>query len=76
MLNDGIEPGVNLVMAKLSSPEIDANGIWEGMSGSPVYDESTGQIIGAVAYTLAWGETQVAGITPWSYISVSWMKGS
>jgi hypothetical protein len=65
VLHDGIEPGVDMVMAKLSSPEIDANGIWEGMSGSPVYDGESGELIGAVAYTLAWGETQVAGITPW-----------
>jgi hypothetical protein len=65
VLRDGIEPDVDMVMAKLSSPEIDANGIWEGMSGSPVYDQATGELIGAVAYTLSWGETQVAGITPW-----------
>jgi hypothetical protein len=65
VLKDGIEPDVDMVMAKLSSPEINQNGIWEGMSGSPVYDQATGELIGAVAYTLAWGETQVAGITPW-----------
>lgn len=65
VLDDGIEPGVDMVMAKLSSPDIDANGIWEGMSGSPVYDQATGELIGAVAYTLAYGATQVAGITPW-----------
>ena len=65
VLKDGIEPDVDMVMAKLSSPEIDQDGIWEGMSGSPVYDQRTGELIGAVAYTLAWGETQVAGITPW-----------
>ena len=66
VLHDGIEPGVDMVMAKLSSPEIADNGIWEGMSGSPVYDEATHELIGAVAYTLSWGETQVAGITPWA----------
>jgi hypothetical protein len=65
VLADGIEPGVDMVMAKLSSTEIQDNGIWAGMSGSPVYDEQTGDLIGAVAYTLSWGETQVAGITPW-----------
>jgi hypothetical protein len=65
VLHDGIEPGVDLVMASLDSPEIEQNGIWEGMSGSPVYDDATGELIGAVAYTLAWGETQVAGITPY-----------
>lgn len=66
VLHDGVEPDVDMVMAKLSSTEIDDNGIWEGMSGSPVYDQATGELIGAVAYTLAWGKTGVAGITPWS----------
>jgi hypothetical protein len=66
VLHDGIEPGVDMVMATLSSPEIADNGIWEGMSGSPVYDQATGELIGAVAYTLSYGETQVAGITPWA----------
>jgi hypothetical protein len=65
VLQDGIEPGVDMVMATLSSPEIQDDGIWEGMSGSPVYDVESGELIGAVAYTLSWGETQVAGITPY-----------
>src|SRR5262245_49194838 len=45
VLHDGIEPGVDMVMAKLSSPEIADNGIWAGMSGSPVYDDATGELI-------------------------------
>jgi hypothetical protein len=65
VLHDGIEPGVDMVMMKLSSPEItQVGGIWEGMSGSPVY-ASDGSLIGAVAYTLSYGSTPVAGITPW-----------
>jgi hypothetical protein len=64
VLTDGIEPGVDLIMAQLSSTEIDADGIWAGMSGSPVYAEN-GDLIGAVSYTLSFGPTQVAGITPW-----------
>jgi hypothetical protein len=66
VLKDGIEPGVDMVMADLDSPEIEKAGIWEGMSGSPVYDNTTGDLIGAVSYTLAWGSTTVAGITPWA----------
>jgi hypothetical protein len=65
VLKDGIEPGVDMVMVKLTSTAIDQAGIWEGMSGSPVYDES-GELIGAVAYTLSYGQTAVAGVTPWS----------
>jgi hypothetical protein len=66
VLKDGIEPGVDMVVAKLDSPTIQEAGIWAGMSGSPVYDDTTGDLIGAVSYTLSWGETQIAGITPWS----------
>jgi hypothetical protein len=65
VLKDGIEPGVDMVMMRLTSPEIDrVGGIWEGMSGSPVYS-SDGRLIGAVAYGLAFGTTPVAGITPY-----------
>src|SRR5689334_2374467 len=64
VLKDGIEPGVDMVMAQLTSTQIDQSGIWEGMSGSPVY-ASDGRLIGAVAYTLSYGSTPVAGITPW-----------
>ena len=65
VLNDGIEPGVDMVMMKLTSPTItDVGGIWEGMSGSPVY-AADGSLIGAVAYTLSFGATPIAGITPW-----------
>jgi len=63
VLEDGIAPGIDMVMARLTSPEIDrVGGIWAGMSGSPVYAED-GRLIGAVAYGLA-GTTPVAGITP------------
>jgi hypothetical protein len=62
-VTDGIMPGVDLIMAKLSSPALTAaGGVWAGMSGSPVYAPD-GRLIGAVAYTLA-PSTQVAGITP------------
>jgi hypothetical protein len=65
VLKDGIEPGVDMIMMRLSSSEIDrVGGIWEGMSGSPVY-ASDGRLIGAVAYGLAYGTTPVAGITPY-----------
>ncbi len=65
-LEDGIAPGVDMIMMELHSPAIDkAGGIWAGMSGSPVYDPATGQLIGAVAYGLGtWGPTPIAGITP------------
>jgi len=63
VINDGIAPGLDMVMARLTSDEIGRVGIWQGMSGSPVYAED-GRLIGAVAYGLAWGPSPVAGITP------------
>lgn len=63
VIHDGIAPGLDMIMAKLTSPEIDRVGIWEGMSGSPVY-AADGTLIGAVSYGLASGPSPVAGITP------------
>jgi hypothetical protein len=68
-IEDGIAPGVDMIMMELHSPAIDkAGGIWAGMSGSPVYDPATGQLIGAVAYGLSWGPSPIAGITPASHM--------
>lgn len=64
VLKDGIAPGLDMIMARLTSPEIDrVGGIWQGMSGSPVY-ASDGRLVGAVAYGLSFGPSPVAGITP------------
>ena len=62
-IDDGIAPGVDLILARLSSAEIDRVGIWAGMSGSPVYAPD-GTLLGAVAYGLSFGPSTVAGITP------------
>lgn len=65
VIDDGIAPGLDMVIAELDSPAIDrAGGIWQGMSGSPVYAED-GRLIGAVAYGLSWGSSPIAGITPY-----------
>lgn len=64
VINDGIAPGVPMIMAELTSDEIDRVGVWSGMSGSPVYADD-GSLIGAVAYGLTWGPSPVAGITPY-----------
>lgn len=64
VLDNGIAPGLDMVMMRLTSPEIDrVGGIWQGMSGSPVYADD-GRLIGAVAYGMAWGPSPVAGVTP------------
>jgi hypothetical protein len=64
VVRDGIAPGLDMVMARLRSPELDrVGGVWQGMSGSPVY-AADGRLVGAVGYGLAWGPSTVAGITP------------
>jgi hypothetical protein len=64
ILDDGIAPDLDMVIMRLSSPEIDrVGGIWSGMSGSPVYGPD-GELIGAVAYGLSFGPSPVAGVTP------------
>lgn len=65
VLDDGIAPGLDMVMVRLTSAEIDRVGIWQGMSGSPVY-AADGRLIGAVAYGLAMGPSPVAGVTPYA----------
>lgn len=68
VLKNGINAGRDMIMMKLDSPAIDdAGGIWQGMSGSPVYAED-GRLIGAVAYGLANGPSAIAGITPFEYM--------
>lgn len=64
VLEDGIAPDLDMIMAELDSPALDAaGGVWAGMSGSPVYAED-GRLLGAVAYGLTWGSSPIAGITP------------
>jgi hypothetical protein len=66
VIEDGIAPDLDMVMVRLTSPEIDrVGGIWQGMSGSPVY-AGDGRLIGAVAYGLSFGPSPVAGITPFA----------
>lgn len=65
VMPNGIAPGLPMILAELDSPALtEVGGIWSGMSGSPVYADSDNRLIGAVAYTLTWGTTPVAGITP------------
>ncbi|MBE7325704.1 hypothetical protein IEQ44_13710 [Nocardioides sp. Y6] len=68
VVKDGIAAGVDMIIADLSSPDIDAaGGIWAGMSGSPVH-AADGRLIGAVSYGLSWGPSKVAGITPYEHM--------
>ena len=65
VLEDGVAPGRDMIVVDTSSPAIDeAGGIWFGMSGSPVYDDATGRLIGAVAFGLTFGPSSIGGLTP------------
>lgn len=60
---DGIGPDLDMVMVEVDMPAVAKAGIWQGMSGSPVY-AADGRLIGAIAYGLSFGPSPVAGITP------------
>ena len=62
VLKDGVAPGRDMIVVETASPAIsDAGGVWQGMSGSPVYVD--GELIGVVAYSLSTGPSTVAGLT-------------
>lgn len=62
VLKDGVAPGRDMIVVETSSPAIsDAGGVWQGMSGSPVYVDD--ELIGVVAYSLSTGPSTVAGLT-------------
>jgi hypothetical protein len=63
VLEDGIAPGVDMILVDLHSTTIDKVGVWSGMSGSPVYD-GAGNLVGAVSYSLGYGPSTIAGVTP------------
>jgi len=66
VLQDGIAPDLDMIMVEITAPDPDKiGGIWQGMSGSPVY-AANGEVIGAIAYGLSWGPSWIAGVTPFA----------
>jgi hypothetical protein len=70
VLEDGIAPGMDMIIVRMSGSEITDpdtgevwRGIWAGMSGSPVYADD-GRLIGAVSYGLSYSPSDYAGVTP------------
>ncbi len=66
-LQDGIAPGRDLVIIKVSDLPgkhviSQGNGIWAGMSGSPVY--LGGKLAGAISYGFSEGPSRIGGMTP------------
>ncbi len=55
-------PGQNAVLSKLLGDELQHTGVFQGMSGSPVYIE--GKLLGAVAFGYQFAKDPIAGITP------------
>lgn len=58
----GLEAGANAVLARLGGELLDKTGVFEGMSGSPVYID--GKLLGAVAFTYSYAKEAICGITP------------
>jgi len=58
----GIGPGADAVLARLSGGPLEQAGVFEGMSGSPVFIE--GRLLGAVAFSFPFAKEPIAGITP------------
>src|SRR5215470_6867226 len=62
----GVLPGGraegDLILARATSPRLEATGVAQGMSGSPVYVD--GKLIGALSSGWAFSKDPVFGITP------------
>ncbi len=55
-------PQQSAVLARLVGEEVNHTGVFQGMSGSPVYID--GKLVGAVAFGYLFAKDPVAGITP------------
>ncbi|HEV2386995.1 MAG TPA: SpoIVB peptidase S55 domain-containing protein [Candidatus Acidoferrales bacterium] len=63
VMPDLVGPKQNVVLVRLSSPEITKSGVVAGMSGSPVY--FAGKLAGAIAFKFGTFTTEaIAGMTP------------
>ena len=58
----GISPGADAVLARFSGGSLDQTGVFEGMSGSPVFID--GKLLGAVAFSYPFSKEAIGGITP------------
>jgi hypothetical protein len=55
-------PGTDAVLARFSGGPLEQTGVFEGMSGSPVFID--GKLLGAVAFSWAFPKEAIGGITP------------
>ncbi len=63
VLENYMGPRRNLILARLSGGPLAESGVFQGMSGSPVYVD--GRLLGAVSYAMgSFPKDTIAGITP------------
>jgi hypothetical protein len=58
----GVGPGAHAVLARFSGGPLDRTGVFEGMSGSPVFID--GKLLGAVSFSYPFSKEAIGGITP------------
>jgi hypothetical protein len=69
----GMGAGANAVLARFSGGPLGQTGVFEGMSGSPVYID--GKLVGAVAFSFPFAKEAVGGITPIKQMVDSFAEG-
>jgi hypothetical protein len=57
-----MNPGQDIILARMSGGPLAQTGVFEGMSGSPVFID--GKLLGAVAYSFTFAKEAIGGITP------------
>jgi len=57
-----VQPGSDLVLARLTGAGLEKTGVIAGMSGSPVWIED--RLVGAVAFAWPFSHEAIAGVTP------------
>jgi len=62
VLPNGVGPGEDMIVGKLSGGGADRTQVFAGMSGSPVY--INGKLVGAVSYSFPYSKEPICGITP------------
>jgi len=62
VLPGGIGPKQDLIIGKLSGPNVARTSVFAGMSGSPVFID--GKIVGSISYSFPFSKEPICGITP------------
>jgi hypothetical protein len=70
----GIGPGTSAVLARFSGGPLAGTGVFEGMSGTPVFID--GKLLGAVAFSFEFAKEAIGGITPITQMVDAFAEGS